>query len=458
MFKKFFGLLIGLLSVVAGVAPATTVSASAADVTAGCTAIDDLHNDPSFDETLYPAIADDYSMDVITIAESGNGELFVYVYQPSEKKAASSINLSTAPDNVSSYFNLPLTLLSSVGVFQKYKVEGLALLCTETRVYEISSIFRPFDSRVDDPPSDESQTITEVSFPVGKRFEITNGALSVTDIELISVTDQYVGFTRFYSSSFWGTDKCDVHFVAFSTDKRMDDLLEADVYYQKQHYEHEYRRLTNGSGTVTKDDTTYSDVNDGYAYLKKGKDLTWDGLTGFWTWTTYNFASILTAQAFIESEEFSNSYEVGPFYNKTYGNLLTESVENISSKDWVIRFAITDYYIAQNNNRDYTETIEKRDIVGNVTILRLMFETDGVIYNLGVVDNKQSGDLDPDNEVHSEWGLVWWVWLIIAIVALILLWPILKFLWKIISAPFKLIDLLSKKGKTRKESRRKRKR
>ena len=36
--------------------------------------------------------------------------------------------------------------------------------------------------------------------------------------------------------------------------------------------------------------------------------------------------------------------------------------------------------------------------MSDVTILRLKFETDGVVYNLGVVDNKQTSSVIPDGE------------------------------------------------------------
>ena len=60
--------------------------------------LDDLQKDDSFDESHYPAIADDYSLKIIQIAESTDGELFLYVYQPSgqaKNLIASSINIST---------------------------------------------------------------------------------------------------------------------------------------------------------------------------------------------------------------------------------------------------------------------------------------------------------------------------------------------------------------------------
>ncbi len=59
--------------------------------------LDDLHKDTTFDASFYPERADDYSLSIITIAESEDKELFVYVHQPSGQAKdlrASSINIS----------------------------------------------------------------------------------------------------------------------------------------------------------------------------------------------------------------------------------------------------------------------------------------------------------------------------------------------------------------------------
>ena len=61
--------------------------------------LDDLKSDPNFDENLYPVNETDYSLQVVQIAESTDGELLVYVYQPSngiKDYTATSINISTA--------------------------------------------------------------------------------------------------------------------------------------------------------------------------------------------------------------------------------------------------------------------------------------------------------------------------------------------------------------------------
>ena len=44
--------------------------------------LDDLQKDGSFDESFYPVVAADYSLKMIQIAESVNGELFLGISFP----------------------------------------------------------------------------------------------------------------------------------------------------------------------------------------------------------------------------------------------------------------------------------------------------------------------------------------------------------------------------------------
>ena len=93
--------------------------------------LDDLQKDGSFDESHYPAIADDYSLKLIQIAESVDGELFLYVYQPSgqaKNLKASSINISTTINDEISYRNYKVRLLNSSGVFYKYIVQDFTVI------------------------------------------------------------------------------------------------------------------------------------------------------------------------------------------------------------------------------------------------------------------------------------------------------------------------------------------
>ena len=134
--------------------------------------LDDLQKDDSFDESHYPAIADDYSLKIIQIAESVDGELFLYVYQPSgqaKNLIASSINISTTINDEISYRNYKVRLLNSSGVFYKYIVQDFAVLSEPARYYAISSIYRPFDESIDEQ-ADDGNTITEVNYPVNKQY------------------------------------------------------------------------------------------------------------------------------------------------------------------------------------------------------------------------------------------------------------------------------------------------
>ena len=98
-------------------------------------------------------------------------------------------------------------------------------------------------------------------------------------------------------------------------------------------------------------------------------------------------------------------------------------------------------------------------MVGDVTILRLKFETDGIVYNLGVIDNKQTGSNQPSNVTKVSVSLndkgKRIVWLILLILLLVLLAPVLPYvisfvIW-IICLPFKLIGAIIKFGKRRRQ-------
>lgn len=104
-------------------------------------------------------------------------------------------------------------------------------------------------------------------------------------------------------------------------------------------------------------------------------------------------------------------------------------------------------------------------IVGDVTILRLKFETDGITYNLGVIDNKQSGSKDPSNETDIDISLNKrgknLLFLLLLILLLIILAPILPYVLQavvwIISLPFKGISAAVKSTKRRRAEKRVRK-
>lgn len=421
--------------------------------------LDDLSKDESFSTTNYPFDSDDYSLSLIQIAESEDGELFVYVYQPSGKVKdfrASSINISMSPrSDLSEFKNYKLRYLNSNGVFYKYLVEGLTVSTASTRYYTISSIYRPFDETIDEG-ADHGNEVTEVVFEVAKEycFSTINGEpfCRVLDIDTIEITDKFVGFVR-YSNGFelneWRTS-CDSHFVAFNTDRDIDRLLEADVYYTSQSYE--WNRRTDWLNPKE----TFGEKEDNYAFLTYAQKVEHTG-DGWWA-PTYQWNRIETVENFIANEDIEQTVYTGALINVSVANKITdEGKAALEGKQWILRFTETEY---GTENGALGTMYQSSTIVGDVTILRLKFETDGVTYNLGVIDNKQSGNPDiPINEEHynvwlSETGK--WLLLIIAIILLLaLLGPILPYIIKavvwLISLPFKAIAALVKAVRNRKD-------
>lgn len=379
--------------------------------------LDDLQSDSDFDIVKYTIDDKDFSLNVITIAESTEKELFVYVYQPCMDLEATTINISIVDHNQSKDFkNYDLSLINNQGVFYKYLVKNL--IVGEPHRYEISSIFRMYDSKIDSEP-DNGNTIAEISYPVGKIFTFVDGQLKVDDVEYIQITDKYVGFVRYYGgSSLFTIDSCDSHFVAFSTDKQIDKLLEADVYFQT--------RACTRSVIMTNDKTWFcGEMIDNYSYMTDSDEVFYSG-TGLWK-HSYSWSRIQTVSEFLNNQNFENVYR-GALLNETIEyNLSENSRKEIENKQWVLRFFESPYEkIKSGISGDYSADFTR---VFNVSILRLKFETDGIVYDLGVVDNKQTGKETPDNKVIIKLSLgdkmKSIIGLILLIIILIILAPFL---------------------------------
>ncbi len=439
----FLAFVLGICAVITTAAQTPLVARAESVTYSGV--LDDLKKDTSFKTENYPTKTDDYSLQIIQLAESVNKELFVYVYQPSGKAKdlkASSINISTTINDAISFYNYKLELLNSSGVFYKYKVSGLTVKEESVRYYAISSIYRPFDESIDKQASG-GNTVTEVNYNVSKQYAFgeINGKpyVNCVDIETIVVTDKFVGFVRYKDGFKLYLSACDSHFVAFNTDKPIDKLLEADVYYTTQAYSSSWVTF---SGTSEE----FGDKADKYAYLKYMDKVehTGDG----WFAGTYKWDRIQTVEDFIANENKDNIYH-GTVIDVTYSTKLTdEALAELKGKKWVLRFAETDYsmWTGQGAYGSFAT------LVGDVTILRLKFETDGITYNLGVIDNKQTGSTEPSNETEIDVSLnkrgKMFLYLLLLILLIVLCAPILPYILQgivwIISLPFKGIAALSK--------------
>ena len=412
-----------------------TVSAEGSEATVYSNAINDLRRSTSFDEGLYPGLRSShekyYSLEVITIAESEDDELFVYVYQPSGQAGdlrAASIDISTSERTDKSFTNYKLTYLNSHGVFFKYKVEGLKVSSAATRYYEISDILRPWSLSYGDEEPGGGNTISEVAYPVGKLFTLTTvddeSIMKVEDMEYIEITDKYVGYIRYEDDTvfplYGQTQAQDAHFVAFSTNKTIDKLLEADVYYESRIYDWWSNRLEDPWGSIV----------ECYKYLDYEQEAECNVSDGsIFTESKHIWSRIQRTSDFLNQEVPVFSFAG---FN-VMGNIefTGEALDALSKTEWVLSFAETPY-ISETVNEPYRLQYSR---VGNVKILRLKFKTDGQIYDLGVVDNKQTGSDDPAAVVEQQ---DWWQKIMMVLMLLVLLWA-LTFLVEPIRFVFKII-------------------
>lgn len=429
--------------------------------------IEDLEKDTSFSLDSYPLNEKDYSLRVIQIAESENAELFVYVYQPCSPNSdlqATSINIST--NEGASYTNWDLELLNFSGTLYKYKVKNFTVLNTPIRYYDITSIYRAWNSKYDSEVEDNN-TVSEVPFIVAKQWKVETKEDTVVydcvDIDVIEILDKYVGFVRYDGGYTWDAltyESADNHFVAFTTDKPIDCLLEAELTYTTRTYDYYYEE---SMVELTSPQITYGEK------IKKEITLTYDeeeDYKGNVFHKRYKWNKISSVNDFIENVEDEEVYHVIVGDVRKVVSWTTEGLNEIKGKQWVLRFDTTDYTYKQVGFSGITSvtTTESLTQVMDVSILRLKFRTDGDFYNLGVIDNKQTGDGEPDNETNTSFDWADWVkilfYLFLFVVLAVVLSPILsvivtllfnlivlivKFLWKIICYPFKLVKSIFKK-------------
>lgn len=413
----------------------------------------DLRKDTSFDPSYYSAKANDYGLEVIQIAESTDKELFVYVYQPclTYDLRASSINISRTTGGILSPHNYLLRYIDSDGVFYKYSVTGLTVASDDVRTYEITSILRSFNAAVD-ADLGLGQTVSEVPYNVGKKYILgtLNGQPYCREehIETITVTSKFVGYCRYSNGFSLYQSSCDSHFVAFDTDRSIDQLLEAEIEYKQQSY------VKNSPFLMPKEET-YGDPVVNHKVLKHD-DPKGENPGGGLFAPHYEWNRIETVKEFLQQEMIQNVYS-GAVFNVSVGNQIDEQAKaELSRQKWVLRFTETDYFFSSTELGQRTS----QSFVGDVIILRLMFVTDGLTYNLGVVDNKQTGSTDPINEenidVQFTTGFKTILAVILIVLLVILLAPVLPYVIKgivwLVCLPFRAIkSIVSTKDKKKRK-------
>lgn len=423
--------------------------------------LEDLEKDENFNADNYPDKTDDFSIRIIQIAESVNNELFIYTYQPCQSVfplVATEINVAFKRDLVSSYL-YGLTLLNSSGVFCKYKVEDFTVKPDPVRYYNITSIYREWHKGID--PDSEGGLVGRVSFGVSSLWTATTEADGVhysrRDLDFVSITSKYTN-ALFYENNLWMPIGYTVsggfsHFVAFSVDRDIDTLVEVQICFVATETEHREWWL------FFEKDVDFGSTS--HNIIITDKDRAVISTVSTFTRDDYLRSRISTAREFMSSENISKDSDQG---------------KKIASEQYVVRFHESEYSKSNTMSGSY----ERFTTISDVTLLRLLFERDGVVYNVGVVDNKLTGTDPPitvDPSVSDESTSFWariakylgvsedtLTVIAVVIVFVILLLPVLsvvfpvvgnillsglKGLWWLICLPFKGIAALITKIKDR---------
>ena len=231
----FIAILLGFLFIAGSLCCVPTAHVRA-DATQYTSVLDDLKKDETFNIAKYPTNRDDYSLQVIQIAESVDDDLFVYVYQPSRGQKgsfATSVNISTSIKDSLYYENYELLLIDCYTTLFKYKVVDFTVKSDALRYYDISAVYRAFIDGIDKAPNDGTE-LTEISYNVGQLWTVStvmdNVTYNMSLFDTIEITDKFVGYIRYEGGFELAQNRsCDSHFVAFSTDKYIDKLFEAQV-------------------------------------------------------------------------------------------------------------------------------------------------------------------------------------------------------------------------------------
>ncbi len=422
--------------------------------------LQDLRKDKDFNDSDYPYVSDDYGLYVIQIAESSNKGLFVYVYQPCHDTydlvgTKISISYGYSVNGVGLTPKLyNLRLISTSGTLDKYYVDGFTVPKDGDRYYNIVEIFRMVHSDLDE--SDEAFPKTDIAYSVGQQWYACdlNGSkhYEMNTFDTLYVETVFNGNFTFEDGLTWSdlikTDKpTDCWFYCFNVeDYVIKHIYDADLNYSIRHV---YNQNHN-------DNYVYSNIRENQVITLKDSDVMSHSGPGLGA-KDFKWNRILSSEKFIET-----ALKQGVKISDTQR-------EKIKESQWVFTYLETDrtddkYGSALTGGIGHIYNYED---VYDVGLLRLHFQDiSGKHYDLGVVNDLT----DPDNiadgvgaaDLVQAFKDFWemFIKIILTIVFVVLLVLCLNFIAPIkgifksiikvikflISAPFKLLKSIFKRG------------
>lgn len=414
--KRIITILLVFMLTVSMFLPSLTVGAVGND-TNYSDVLDDLKKDPNFTEADYPSSKNisTKAITLIQIAESENGELFLYTYQPLNGTVditASKINMALGY-NSESYKPYDLKCVSTNGVFNKYVVQDFSIPNYTERYYKISGIFRPWNNVLD--ADAEGDTVYDYKVEEVAQtwccYQNDSGELqyAMEKLDVVEITPTLNDTIYVYAGTtigkLFGYTR-DVYgwYIAFNVENYdVDKLISAEITYKKVDYVKTvteskyifgalsnvtesvvYKKSDDHSVTASSPDSLWIDVP--CKLVGKSTTLAGKGLFP----KTYTFNEIMKAQDFISDAEDQGL------------DINDDTRSKLESSELVFVFATTDH--SELIQRSFNDTLGYEtgvttttggSIIKEVTFLSLKFLSKGTVYNLGAVADITTADDNP---------------------------------------------------------------
>ena len=355
--------------------------------------VEDFEEDPT-----------DYSLKVIQVAESAEGKLNIFTFQPARNTVelwASSINISygfsSNGENLTPK-NYSLKLISTEGCFDKYEVEGFDVPSEEYKYYNIVSIYRRLS---EDVPTDEDitgGTTTEKAYEVGQQWSVhtINGVTSYKMNTFMTKTiTQNLNGTLYYSSGLHLGNIASAYtgglhswFVAFD----VEDTIVKHIYNATLTFQHRTVHDVRVSGESKDGYPEYGDwvIEENYS-ITDADEVTYSQVT--WFGDDFQWNRIMSSTEYV-----TNAESQGVTFSE-------EARAEILASQWVFAYYETEYRHSETTGfwvqHDY-----RYSEVENLSILTLKYmDFSGNVYDVGIVSDKTTADDVIDGYAEGMLGL-----------------------------------------------------
>lgn len=346
----------------------------------------------------------DYSFKVIQIAETNEGKLNIYTFQPARNTVelrASSVNISYGFSSNGEGLtpkNYTLKLVSTEGCFDKYEVEDFDVRGDEYRYYNIVSIYRRLS---EDVPTDENitgGTTTEKAYEVGQQWSVhtINDVTSYKMNTFMTKTiTQNLNGTLYYSSGLHLGNIASAYtgglhswFVAFD----VEDTIVKHIYNATLSFQHRTVHDVQVSGESKDGYPEYGEwvIEENYS-ITDADEVTYSQVT--WFGDEFQWNRIMSSAEYV-----ANAESQGATFSE-------EARAEILSSQWVFAYYETEYRHSETTGfwvqHDY-----RYSEVENLSILTLKYmDFSGNVYDVGIVSDKTTADDVIDGYAQGMLGL-----------------------------------------------------